>query len=177
MSVISIARVAPRARRWRRVRWWQALAVLALLGQFLAPLFVVIGVWPFGPIGRFIYWLGAAVCPVAWDTPAFLGQPMIVCPLCYGALMALTALTFSYPRPRRAWAAWFALPPYPRLALAGLLIAPWLCAYVFIHAGLWALPWPMMFVYGLLGGTGTALVGYQLLELSQPHDQRAGRLP
>lgn len=177
MSAMSMARVVPFARRWRRVRWWQALYVLALLGQFLAPLFVIVNVFPFGPIGRFIYWLGMVICPIAWDTPTFLGQPMIVCPLCYGALVALTTLTFSYPRPRRAWAAWFALPAYPRLALAGLLFVPWLSAYIFIHAGLWVLPWPVMFVYGLLGGTGTALVGYQMLELAVPRAQRGERLP
>ncbi len=161
---------------WRRVRWWQVLVVLALLGQFLAPIFVILQIWPFGPIGRFIYWLGASICPIAWDTPSFLGRPMIVCPLCYGALVALATLMFSYPRPRRAWLAWFALSPYLRLAVAALLIAPWLCAYVLIKAGAWSLPWGIMFADGLLGGIGTALVGYQLMELSLPRAAR-GELP
>ena len=166
----------PLVDRLRRVRWWQVLFVLALLGQFLAPVFVQVTLWPFAPIGRFIYWLGASICPIAWDTPRFLGQPMIVCPLCYGALIALTTLTFSYPRPRPIWAGWFAIPPFLRLLICAELIAPWLCAYIFIKAGTWHMDWATMLGLGFMGGVGTALIGMQCLELALPRTQR-GRLP
>jgi hypothetical protein len=162
--------------RLRRVRWWQVLFVLALLGQFLAPLFVILGIWPFVPIGHFIYWLGAAICPIAGDTPTFLGRAMIVCPLCYGALVALTITTFSYPRPQPLWQHWFGLPAMARLAICAALITPWLSAYVLIKIGMWQIGYGAMFGLGLLGGLGTALIGYQLMELALPRGQR-GRLP
>lgn len=154
--------------RLRRVRWWQALFVLALLGQFLAPLFVRLAIWPFLPIGRFIYWLGMAICPIAWDTPSFLGLPMIVCPLCYGALVTLTAITFSYPRPRKVWRRWFEIPALLRLTIGAELIVPWLCGYIFIKASLWQMDYAAMFGLGLVGGLGTALVGYECVQLSRP---------
>lgn len=156
----------------RRVRWWQVLFVLALLGQFLAPLFTIIHVWPFGPIAVFIYWLGATVCPIANDAPTFLGLPMVVCPLCYGALAALTTVTFAHPRPGRLWTAWARVPALARYGLILALIVPWLSAYVALKAAVLALPDAGMFALGLLGGTGTALLAFAALDLAAPAGER-----
>jgi hypothetical protein len=178
MSVWRIAQASPlwrpgrsgasgaQIRRMVRCHWWQALFVLALLGQFLGPLFLAIHIWPFGPIGAGITWLGNTLCPVAWDTPSIFGHPMIVCPLCYGALVSVSATVFTYPRPAWFWNQWQTLPALARYLIIGVLVLPWLSGYVAVKAALWPLSWGGMLVLGLIGGMGVALLGAQFLELN-----------
>jgi hypothetical protein len=172
---MSVWRIAHASSLWRpgrsgasgaRIRWWQALIVLALLGQFLGPLFEAMRIWPFGPIGAGITWLGNSICPVAWDTPSIFGHPMIVCPLCYGALVAIAAVVFAYPRPARLWSRWGALPALARYLVIGALVLPWLSGYVAVKATRWPLSWGGMLALGLIGGLGVALLGAQFLELN-----------
>lgn len=165
----------PTFQQFREIRWWQVLFGLALLGQFLAPLFLVIHIWPFKPIAEFIYWLGSTICPIAWDTPSVFGHPMIVCPLCYGALIAVTTLTFSYPRPEGPWRWWQAIAPLARLGIITLSLVPWLASYVMIKAGAWNLSWGAMLVFGMIGGVGTALLGFQMMELADDPAKRGAR--
>ncbi len=172
MSVWRIGHASPLWQRGAQIRrkvlchWWQALIVLALLGQFLGPLFLAIRIWPFGPIGVGITWLGNAICPIARDTPSLFGHPMIVCPLCYGALISVAAVVFTYPRPARLWSLWLALPALLRYLLIMALVLPWLSGYVAVKAALWPLSWGSMLALGLLGGLGVALLGTQFWELN-----------
>jgi hypothetical protein len=168
MSTLRLPAQAAMRQRLRAIRWWQVLLVLALLGQFLGPLFVSARVWPFAPIGRLIYWLGAAICPDSAGAPIFLGRPMIVCLLCSGALIAVTAVTFSYPRPPGMWRAWRSIPSLAHFAVIAALIAPWLWGYIEMTARLAMLSQPAMFALGLVGGLGVALLVVQMRDLSAP---------
>src|SRR5690242_19490089 len=84
-----------------RLRWRLFLLFFPLAGTFLAPLFSYIGIWPFGMIARFIYFLGSLFCPLPQRAILLAGNSTAVCPLCYGALLGLAIIVLSFPfRPR-----------------------------------------------------------------------------
>jgi len=47
-----------------RLRWRLLILFFPLAGPFLAPLFAHIGIWPFGIIAQFVYFLGDTLCPL-----------------------------------------------------------------------------------------------------------------
>lgn len=165
----SVAEDARRARAlaswtWLRRHWWQVVIGICLLGPIQAPLSKAVGLWPLTPVADFINALGVLICPLAYDTPRIAGQPMSVCPLCYGALVSIFAVSLTFPRPHQFWRWWQGRAWGLRLALAVSLLPVWLGAYVVHHAGLVAVPFGVMWPLGLLGGLGVALLGEFLWE-------------
>ncbi len=89
-----------------RLRWRLFILFFPLAGPFLAPLFSRIGIWPFGVIAHFVYFLGDTFCPLPARAVLLGGYSTAVCPLCYGALLGLTVILLSFPfRPkfRQMW--------------------------------------------------------------------------
>lgn len=146
-------------------RWWHIALLLSLLGPILAPLFRSIGAQPFTAIANFIYWLGNLICPLPDAEIVLFGQPMAVCPLCYSALIAITAIALSYPLPVRFWARWHRVAWPVQLGAMLLLIAPWLALYAVFQHNRPAYAQTVMLLVGLVGGTGVALLGEMLAGL------------
>jgi hypothetical protein len=149
---------------WLRRHWWQGVIGLCLLGPIQAPLSKAAGLWPLTAVADFINALGVLICPLAYDTPRIAGQPMSVCPLCYGALLSIFAVSLNFPRPQQFWRWWHGRAWGLRLTLAVALLPAWLGAYVVHHAGLVDVPFSVMWPLGLLGGLGVALLGEFLWE-------------
>jgi hypothetical protein len=142
------------------------LLVLSLLGPILAPLFRSIGTQPFTGVATFIYWLGNLVCPLPDTAIVLFGQPMALCPLCYSALVAITAIAFSYPLPARLWTFWHRLDWLTRFGVLLALLVPWLALYsIFRHSQSDATAQLLMLAVGLLGGSGVALLAELLAGL------------
>jgi hypothetical protein len=146
-------------------RWWHFLLLLSLLGPILAPFLRSIGAQPFTGVANFIYWLGNLVCPLPGADILLFGQPMAVCPLCYSALIAITAIALSYPLPTRFWAFWHRVAWPAQLGAMLLLIAPWLALYTVFQHHQPAYAQSVMLLVGLVGGTGVALLGEMLAGL------------
>lgn len=155
----------PNAHAQPEWRWWHVLLLLALLGPILAPLFRSIGTQPFAGVANVIYWLGDLVCPLPAADITLFGQPMAACPLCYSALIAITAIALSYPLPARFWASWHRISWPMQLGAMLLLIAPWLALYTIFQHNQPAYFQTMMLLIGLVGGTGVALLGEMLAGL------------
>ncbi|HAE83458.1 MAG TPA: hypothetical protein DCK85_08710, partial [Ktedonobacter sp.] len=80
-----------------RLRWRLFILFFPLAGPFLAPLFTYVGIWPFGMIARFVYFLGDTLCPLPQRAVLIANYSTAVCPLCYGALLGLSATILSFP--------------------------------------------------------------------------------
>lgn len=148
---------------WYHLRWQLALLFFPLAGPFLAPLFSWMGIWPFPIIARFIYVLGELFCPLPERALILAGYSTAVCPLCYGALLGLTAVLLSFPfRPGiRKW--WEGLPWQLQLTLIVSALVPWLGDYVADKAGWTFTPQWAMYLLGILGGLAVGLLTYFVL--------------
>ena len=145
--------------------WWHFLLLLALIGPVLAPLFRAIGIAPFTSVADFIYHIGEFVDPLPTTAIPLFGYPMAISPLCYSALIAITACALSYPAPKRFWALWRETSWYLQLGAILLLVIPWLICFRLQPAGnlpAWQL---LMLPVGLVGGVGVALLAQVLAEL------------
>jgi uncharacterized membrane protein len=143
-----------------RLRWRLGILFFPLAGPFLAPLFARAGIWPFGMIARFVYFLGNTLCPLPQRAVYLAGYSTAVCPLCYGALLGLTLVLLGFPfqaAPRRAWES----IPWPlQLLLISCALLPWLSDYVLNKAGWLLTPQWAMYLLGLPGGLGVGLLTY-----------------
>ncbi len=142
------------------IRWRLFILFFPLAGPFLAPLFSAIGIWPFTWIARFVYFLGDVICPLPGRAPFLGGYSTAICPLCYGALLGMTAILLTFPfRPVvRQW--WEKVPWGLQLVLRLCAITPWLSDYVLNKAGLLYTPLWMMYLLGLPGGLAVGLLTY-----------------
>ena len=142
------------------IRWRLLILFFPLAGPFLAPLFSAIGIWPFTWIARFVYFLGDVICPLPGRAPFLGGYSTAICPLCYGALLGLTAVLLSFPfRPTiRRW--WEGIPWGFQLFLISSALLPWLSDYVLNKADLLYTPLWAMYLLGLPGGIAVGLLAY-----------------
>lgn len=157
--------VAPSPSEWC---WWHFLLLLALIGPVLAPLFRAIGTAPFTSVANFIYHVGTFVSPLPNTAIPLFGYPMAVSPLCYSALIAITACALSYPAPTHLWVLWRETSWYLQLSAILLLLLPWLACFRLQPAdnlSAWQL---LMLPVGLVGGGGVALLVQVLAELLSP---------
>ncbi len=146
-----------------RLRWRLFMLFFPLAGPFLAPLFSRIGIWPFGMIAQFVYFLGDTLCPLPERAVVLGGYSTAVCPLCYGALLGLAAILLSFPfRPRiKQW--WERLPWVLQLVLITGGLLPWLSDYVLNKAGWVLTPQWSMYLLGIPGGLAVGLLTYFVL--------------
>lgn len=146
-----------------RLRWRLFLLFFPLAGPFLAPLFARIGLWPFGMIAQFVYFLGDTLCPLPQRAVLLGGYSTAVCPLCYGALLGLTVILLSFPFHTRVKQLWERLAWQLQLVLITSALLPWLSDYVLDKAG-WALtPQWAMYLLGIPGGLAVGLLTYFVL--------------
>ncbi|GAC1384956.1 MAG: hypothetical protein NVS4B7_13830 [Ktedonobacteraceae bacterium] len=146
--------------RLYRLRWRLFILFFPLAGPFLAPLFTYIGIWPFGMIAQFVYFLGEIFCPLPDRAVLIAGYSTAVCPLCYGALLGLTSILLSFPfRPtiRHLWEniAW----PL-RLLLITAALVPWLSDYVLNKVAWTFTPLWAMYLLGIPAGLAVGLLAY-----------------
>ena len=150
-----------------RLRWRLFILFFPLAGPFLAPLFTRIGIWPFGMIAHFVYFLGDTFCPLPERAVLLSGYSTAVCPLCYGALLGLTAILLSFPFRPRIRQLWERLSWPLQLGLITVALLPWLSDYVLNKAG-WAFtPQWVMYLLGLPGGLAVGLLTYFVLAESR----------
>ena len=146
-----------------RLRWRLFILFFPLVGPFLAPLFSYIGIWPFGMIARFIYFLGDTLCPLPQRAVLLAGYSTAVCPLCYGALLGLAVMVLSFPFRPRMRQRWEDLSWPLQLLLIISVLIPWLSDYVLNKAG-WAFtPQWAMYLLGIAGGLAVGLLAYFVL--------------
>ena len=146
-----------------RLRWRLFILFFPLAGPFLAPLFTRIGIWPFGMIARFVYFLGDTFCPLPERAVLLGGYSTAVCPLCYGALLGLTAILLSFPFHPRVRQLWERLSWPLQLGLITTALLPWLSDYVLNKAGWAVTPQWTMYLLGLPGGLAVGLLTYFVL--------------
>lgn len=151
------------------LRWRLFILFFPLAGPFLAPLFSRIGIWPFGMIAQFVYFLGDTLCPLPDRAMPMGGYSTAVCPLCYGALLGLTAILLSFPfRPtiRRVWEQ---IPWALQLTLITAALIPWLSDYVVNKTGAGFTPDWAMYLIGIPGGLAVGLLAYFVLGKPAAH--------
>lgn len=146
-----------------RLRWRLFILFFPLAGPFLAPLFTYVGIWPFGMIARFVYFLGDTLCPLPQRAVLIANYSTAVCPLCYGALLGLSAIILGFPfRPKvRQW--WERIPWPLQLILIASALIPWLSDYVLNKAGWTFTPLWTMYLLGIPGGLAVGLLTYIVL--------------
>ena len=145
------------------LRWRLFMLFFPLAGPFLAPLFARIGIWPFGMIARFVYFLGNTLCPLPDRAPMLTGYSTAVCPLCFGALLGLTAILLSFPFRPTVRHVWEQVPWVLQLALITAALIPWLSAYVINKTGAGFTADPAMYLIGIPGGLAVGLLTYFVL--------------
>lgn len=150
-----------------RLRWRLFLLFFPLAGPFLAPLFSRIGIWPFGMIARFVYFLGDTLCPLPDQAVTLGGYSTAVCPLCYGALLGLSVILLSFPFYPLIRHLWERLPWQLQLVLITSALLPWLSDYVLNKAGWAVTPQWAMYLLGLPGGLAVGLLTYFMLGTTQ----------
>jgi uncharacterized membrane protein len=146
-----------------RLRWRLVILFFPLAGPFLAPLFSQIGIWPFGMIAQFVYFLGDTLCPLPDMAITMNGYSTAVCPLCYGALLGLTAILLSFPFRPRIRHFWERIPWQLQLFVITCSLIPWLSDYVVNKMGLAFTPDWAMYLLGLPGGLAVGLLTYFIL--------------
>jgi uncharacterized membrane protein len=146
-----------------RLRWRLIVLFFPLAGPFLAPLFSQIGVWPFGMIAQFVYFLGDTLCPMPNMAITINSYSTAVCPLCYGALVGLTAILLSFPFRLRARQLWERIPWQLQLLFMICAVVPWLGDYVVNKLGMAVTPQWEMYLFGLPGGLAVGLLAYVVL--------------
>ncbi len=145
------------------LRWQLVILFFPLVGPFLAPLFSQIGIWPFGMIAQFVYFLGNSLCPMPDMAVTINGYSTAVCPLCYGALLGLAAILLSFPFRPRVRQRWERLPWQLQLFFISCALVPWLGDYVVNKSGMVMTPQLSMYLLGLPGGLAVGLLAYFVL--------------
>lgn len=145
------------------LRWRLFILFFPLAGPFLAPLFARIGIWPFGMIAQFVYFLGNTLCPIPDRAPQMMSYSTAVCPLCYGALLGLTAILLSFPFRPTVRRVWEQVPWALQLTLITAALVPWLSDYVINKTGIgFTADWAM-YLIGIPGGLAVGLLSYFVL--------------
>lgn len=160
--------VEQRDRPWQNnplylLRWRLFVLFFPLAGPFLAPLFSWIGIWPFGIIARFVYFLGDTLCPLPQRAVLLGPYSTAVCPLCYGALLGLAAILLSFPFQPVVRRQWERLSWPLQLTLITSAILPWLGDYVANKASWAVTPQWAMYLFGIPGGLAVGLLTYFVL--------------
>ena len=146
-----------------RLRWRLLALFFPVAGPFLAPLFTYIGLWPFGMIAQFVYFLGNTLCPLPQRAALIAGYSTAVCPLCYGALLGLSTILLSFPFRPTVRQRWERIPWPLQLILITSALIPWLSDYVLNKTG-WAFtPLWAMYLLGIPGGLAVGLLTYVAL--------------
>jgi uncharacterized membrane protein len=111
-------------------------------------------------IAHFVYFLGDTLCPLPQQAVYVTGSSTAVCPLCYGALLGLTAILLSFPFHPAARHTWERISWPLQLLLITCALLPWLSDYVLNKAGWVLTPAWAMYILGLPGGLAVGLLTY-----------------
>ena len=147
-------------------RWWPADVVLGFMlsGLLVGPLFTQLGGPLFGPIGRFVYALGAWICPEpAQNFIQVAGYAEVVCLRCMAALGGLLIVRMLFARPVSLNRWWHRLTWPQRALVAAPVLAVWQLDIYAIWNGWWASPAWVQTLGGVFLGLAIGFLVYPLL--------------